>query len=554
MDSQLKDTNGPGSSSKVCNEKPVDLTPTRSVDEGQIDSDVEGFGTLHRTLTPRLIHIISLGSNVGSGLFIATGKALAEGGPGNMFIGYLIVCIGVWANLQTLAEMTIAFPTSGNYIDYADRWVDPALAFGAGLAEWLGWTSVFASEATFFVLLVGFWSSGAIPEAALLTIFLVFCLAVFLVPNKYFGWLEYFGSLVKVLLFFFITIISLAIIGGAGPSGYVRDGSTWTDLPAFKNGFGGFANAALLAIWGTGDQVFIGVMGGEAESPRYSMAHAATLVPWRVAVFYLVSVVLVSIIVPSDDSRLLGGSSVTTSPFVIAVEDAGIRGIPSLINACLIIGILAIALECIFLPSRILRTMALQNLLPSFIAKVDEKGRPRWALAITSVAAVILTYMSLSAGGLEVLNWLIAITSASFFINWAIIAFTSFRFRAAIKAQKSTLLTSPAYAWHSPLWPLGPVTALIISTLLLVCILYLGIKPIDESFSAYNFFSYTIGLILIITATVMYKIVFRTEWRNPATADLDTGRAVLTAEEIRRLDMYYEMPRWRRVGGYFRVW
>jgi len=34
--------------------------------------------------------------------------------------------------------MTIAFPTSGNYIDYADRWVDPALAFGAGFAEWLG--------------------------------------------------------------------------------------------------------------------------------------------------------------------------------------------------------------------------------------------------------------------------------------------------------------------------------------------------------------------------------------------------------------------------------
>jgi amino acid permease len=34
--------------------------------------------------------------------------------------------------------MTIAYPTSGNYIDYADRWVDPALAFGAGLAEWLG--------------------------------------------------------------------------------------------------------------------------------------------------------------------------------------------------------------------------------------------------------------------------------------------------------------------------------------------------------------------------------------------------------------------------------
>lgn len=55
-----------------------------------------------------------------------------------MIIAYLIVCSLVWAVLQTLSEMTIAFPTSGNFIDYADRWVDPSLAFGAGLAEWFG--------------------------------------------------------------------------------------------------------------------------------------------------------------------------------------------------------------------------------------------------------------------------------------------------------------------------------------------------------------------------------------------------------------------------------
>lgn len=70
------------------------------------------------------------------------------------------------------------------------------------------------------------------------TIFLVVCFVVFLMPNSFFGWLEYIGSLVKAFLFVFITIISLAIIGGAGPTGYVRDGSTWTDLPAFKNSFG----------------------------------------------------------------------------------------------------------------------------------------------------------------------------------------------------------------------------------------------------------------------------------------------------------------------------
>ncbi|CAI7583293.1 unnamed protein product [Penicillium crustosum] len=533
-------------------EKQINLNPIISIGEGQVEADVEKYGTLHRTLTPRMIHVISLGSNVGSGLFIATGKALAEGGPGNMFLGYLVVCIGVWANLQNLTEMTIAFPTSGNYIDYADRWVDPALAFGAGVAEWLGWTSVFASEATFFVILVNYWAGGAVPDAALLSIFLVICLIVFFMPNKFFGWLEYFGSLVKVFLFIFITLISLAIIGGAGSKGYVRDGSTWTDLP-FKNGFGGFANAALLAIWAIGDQVFIGVMGGEAESPRYSMAHSANLIPWRVAVFYLVSTVLVSIIVPSDDPRLLGGSGVAASPFVIAVQDAGIKGVPDLINICMIIGVLAIALECIFLPSRILRTMALQKLLPDFIAKVDERGRPRWALTITALAAVLLTYMSLSAGGLEVLNWLIAITSASFFTNWAIIGFTSFRFRAAVKAQRSPIFDHQ-YGWKSNFWPVAPVLVLVISTLLLICILYSSIKPLAGGFTVYNFFSYTIGLFLIIFSTIAYKVIFRTPWRDPATADLVTGHRVLTTEEIRQLDAYYERPFWRRIGTYIRLW
>ena len=65
-----------------------------------------------------------------------------------MVIAYLLVCSCVWAVLQSLSEMTIAFPTSGNYIDYADRWVDPALAFGAGFAEWLGKTR----SMTFFSL------------------------------------------------------------------------------------------------------------------------------------------------------------------------------------------------------------------------------------------------------------------------------------------------------------------------------------------------------------------------------------------------------------------
>jgi amino acid transporter len=61
--------------------------------------------------------------------------------------------------------MTIAFPVSGSLIDYADRFVDPALAFAIGLGEWLAWTTVLASEGAAFNVVIQYWSN-AVPVAA----------------------------------------------------------------------------------------------------------------------------------------------------------------------------------------------------------------------------------------------------------------------------------------------------------------------------------------------------------------------------------------------------
>lgn len=76
-----------------------------------------------------------------------------------------------------------------------------------------------------------------------------------------------------------------------------------------------------------------------------------------------------------------------------------------------------------------------------------------------------------------VLNWLISITSASFFCNWIIISFTNWRFHKALKAQNDQLFQQ-VYAWRSTAWPLAPVWLMLISLLLLVSCLVCGINPI----------------------------------------------------------------------------
>lgn len=126
------------------------------------------------------------------------------------------------------------------------------------------------------------------------------------------------------------------------------------------------------------------------------MAHATKLVPFRVNFIYMISIIFITILVPSDDDRLLGGSGVASSPFVIAIQDSGIPGIASLLNAGMMCGVLAIAAESVYISSRVLRTMAHQNLISERLAKVDSAGRPRWTLLITAATAVFLGYIQLS--------------------------------------------------------------------------------------------------------------------------------------------------------------
>jgi len=75
------------------------------------------------------------------------------------------------------------------------------------------------------------------------------------------------------------------------------------------------------------------------------------------------------------------------------------------------------------------------------------------------------------------LNWLISITSASYFSNWIIIAFTNWRFHCALKAHNDPLFKE-VYAWKSSAWPLAPGWLMLISLLLLVCCFAAGINPV----------------------------------------------------------------------------
>lgn len=89
---------------------------------------------LHRGLRARHITMIAIGGAIGTGLIIGTGKALAQAGPGSIFMSYTIVGFLVFIVMAALGEMAAWLPMSAGFTGYASRFCDPSLGFA------LGWT------------------------------------------------------------------------------------------------------------------------------------------------------------------------------------------------------------------------------------------------------------------------------------------------------------------------------------------------------------------------------------------------------------------------------
>lgn len=87
---------------------------------------------LQRHLGNRQIQLLAIGGAVGTALFISIGNGLAAGGPGSLFIAYLLWCFVVASVNNSITEMVVLQPVSGGFIRIAGYWFDDALGFMVG--------------------------------------------------------------------------------------------------------------------------------------------------------------------------------------------------------------------------------------------------------------------------------------------------------------------------------------------------------------------------------------------------------------------------------------
>ncbi|GAM86420.1 hypothetical protein ANO11243_044340 [Dothideomycetidae sp. 11243] len=515
---------------------------------------------LTRDLRGRHLQMIAIGGAIGTGLFVGSGTSLALGGPASLITSYSIVGILIYCTMQALGELSVIFPIAGSFSVYSTRFIDPAWGFAMGWNYALQWLTIFPLELVSASLVLRFWGVENVrPYTA---IFLGFIAFVSLFGVRGYGEVEFLLSAVKI--FAILGFISLGVIinigGGpysSGPySGHI--GTRFWHENTFINGFKGLGSTFLDSALAFAGTELVGLAAAEAKYPRRSIPTAIKQVFWRIVLFYLVSLTVVTFCVSSDDPRLLAKSSsvdARASPFVIAILNSGIEILPSFMNTVVLISVISVANSAVYGSTRTLAALSDQRQAPRILGYIDRKGRP----IVANVVAVLfglIGFFGSSPQSITAYQWLSAITTLSSIFTWGSICFAHIRFRKAWNSHGHSLDELP---YVSQCGVLGSWLGVILAVAILIAQIWIGIWPLGyakltASQQAENFFSSgSLTILIVLISYVGFKIVRRTKFQAIHDMDLVTSRCKVSAEVLieERLSRRDNWPRWRLIYKMF---
>jgi L-asparagine permease len=359
------------------NAKPVQ---TDHPSDTALHAEDQGY---HKGLKPRQIQMIAIGGAIGTGLFMGAGGRLADAGPALVLI-YAICGFFAFLILRALGELIMHRPSSGSFVSYAREFFGEKAAFATGWLYWLNWVMTAIVDVTAVALYMNFFAKywapiGDVPQWVFALGALVLVLGLNLVSVKVFGELEFWFALVAFLL----VGIYFVIFG--------------TPLEGHEVGFslisgngGIFPNGLMPAIVVIQGVVFayasielIGTAAGETKNPEKVIPRAINTVILRIAVFYVGSLVLLSLLLPYTAYKA------GESPFVTFFGTIGVAGVDAIMNLVVLTAALSSLNAGLYSTGRIMRSMSVSGSAPKFAGRMNKSGVPYGGIALTAVVALL---------------------------------------------------------------------------------------------------------------------------------------------------------------------
>ncbi|ODV84977.1 hypothetical protein CANARDRAFT_28709 [[Candida] arabinofermentans NRRL YB-2248] len=479
--------------------------------KNQCDSFKQAEGdakVLHPQLSGFSLQMIAIGGSIGTGLFIGTGEALSQGGAAGLIICYTLTSFMIYFMVQSLAELACTFPVPGAFSYFASTFIDSSVGFAISWNYAMQWLVLLPLELSAATMTFKFWNGFPIGDGYLISGFFIMIIAINMMPVKIYGYAEVVFSLTKVIAIFGFLIIALIVLfGGIEGQDAILD-KYWRDPGPFSDsGFKGIVAVFIISAFSFAGTEMCGLCAAETPRPNITIPKASKQVFWRILFFYMSSLILIGLLVPYNEPKLISKRDDTTSnssPFVIAIQNANIPWLPSIMNVVILISILSVGNSAIYAASRTFVSLAEAGVAPHSLSYIDRNGRPLVAIGIT-LAFGTLAYVSLISGDAAhvLFTWLLSLSGLSSLFTWSSICFSLIRFRKAMKDQHRSL---HELSFISIVGLPGAWFSFIFCIVVLIAQLWIAISPIGSPPSFENFLKVYLGAFVIIFFFVAHKL------------------------------------------------
>jgi L-asparagine permease len=352
-------------------------TPHTHVEPPGLTAEDAGY---HHTLKPRQLQMIAIGGAIGTGLFLGAGGRLHNAGPG-LFLVYLICGGFVFLILRALGELVLHRPSSGSFVSYAREFLGEKAAYVAGWMYFLNWAMTSIVDSTAIATYFHYWTAfDAIPQWLIALIALAIVLSMNLISVTLFGELEFWAALIKV-----VALVTFLVVGTVFLAGRFKVDGQATGFSVIADHGGLFPTGLLPLVVVTSGVVFayaavelVGTAAGETAEPHKIMPRAINSVIFRIALFYVGSLVLLGLLLPY--SAYKPGES----PFVTFFSKIGFEGAGTLMNVVVLTAAFSSLNAGLYSTGRILRSMAMNGSAPKFTGVMSKRGVPYGGICLTA--------------------------------------------------------------------------------------------------------------------------------------------------------------------------
>ncbi|WP_334114169.1 amino acid permease [Acinetobacter parvus] len=410
--------------------------------------------TLKRAMSTRHLVMLSLGGAIGTGLFLGSGEVIAQTGPVAAIIAYVLGGLIAYMVMLCLGELAVHMPVAGSFGAYAQKYIGPGTGYMISWVYWLTWTATLGTEFTAAALLMQEW----FPHISMWIWTIIFAITIFalnLSSTRIFAESEFWLALVKVVTVVAFIILGLLAIFSLIPFHGAESAPLFHNLTAqgwFPQGLVPIFTTMLIVNFAFSGTELIGVAAGETKDPAVNVPKAINAAIWRLLIFFVGTIVVISALLPFQVAGL-GGESVSNSPFVTVFNYIGIPYADDIMRFVIITALLSAANSGLYAASRMMWSLSAQRQLPQVFSRLSSSGTPIIALVVTMFGA-IPGLLSEHFAPETIFKNLLGIAAFTMVIVWMSICWSQFNFRRAwYKAGHS----AKDLKFAAPLYPIVPI-------------------------------------------------------------------------------------------------